>query len=269
MLKAQNLGQRYGKGPWLFENLTMQVAPGQVLAVLGPNARGKTTLLKTLAGILPPAKGSVEREGVVGYVPQAHQTSLSYPVIEMAIMGRASKLRAYQSPGEKDKAIAKECLGRVGMLGLAERPFNHLSGGQKQLVLIARALATQPSTLVLDEPASALDLRNQALVMHVVRQLAREGIGLVVTTHDPGHAKYVANKVLLMDSDTVPVQGQAEALLTSTQLSQLYNTPIIVSDIETQDRRQRVVVPDLYTGEDENISDEVDGVSELTALRLA
>lgn len=245
MLNALNVGQRYGKGPWLFTNLTLTIKPGEIIMVLGPNARGKTTLLKTLCGILAPAEGQVKSEGVIGYVPQAHQASLGYPVIEMVIMGRASKLHAYQNPGKRDREIAYNALERVGLTNLASRPFNQLSGGQRQLVLVARALAAEPVILALDEPTSALDLRNQAVVLHVVQQLRADGLGLIITTHDPAHAYHVADKVLLLETGVHPVLGNSKDLLTSDRLTQLYHTPIIVSSLQTEGGSQRVVVPYL------------------------
>lgn len=245
MLESKGLGQRYGKGPWLFNDLSLRVSPGEIVMVLGPNARGKTTLLKTLCGLLPPACGSVVHEGVVGYVPQAHQANLGYPVIEMVIMGRASKLRAYQNPGKRDREIAQGALDRVGLGDLAPKPFDQLSGGQRQLVLVARALAAEPTILALDEPTSALDLRNQAVVLRVVQQLRDEGLGLIITTHDPAHAYHVADRVLLLETGVQPVIGDGSSLLTSERLSSLYRTPIIVSSVPTDHGFQNVVVPYL------------------------
>lgn len=248
MLEATNLGQRYGRGPWLFRGLDLQVRPGEITSVLGPNARGKTTLLKTLCGIMVPAEGSVRHDGLVGYVPQVQQGSLSYPVIEIVIMGRAAKLKAFQMPGKRDREVAMECLRRVGIAELADRPFNQLSGGQKQLTLIARALATQPQILVLDEPASALDLRNQVLVLQVAQQLRTEGLGLVITTHDATHAYLVSDQILLMDEAPRPEVGTVDGLLTEDKLSSLYHTRILVAEVAAGDSRQPTVVPDYAAG---------------------
>lgn len=243
MLKARNLGKFYDDGDYLFRHLDLEVASGDILTVLGPNARGKTTLLKTLAGLLKPSEGTVEREGIIGYVPQTRHTTVSYPVIEMVIMGRAAKMRAWQTPGAKERDIAYACLERVGIADLADTPYSHLSGGQKQLVLIARAIATDPTILLLDEPTSALDLKNQMLVLEICIALASEGLGIVLTTHDPSHAALVANSVLAMLPDEPPSLGRAADLLTSANLTRLYDTPVTVHEIEVGGRQQTLVAP--------------------------
>lgn len=243
MLKARNFGKFYNDGDFLFRHLDLEVNAGDILTVLGPNARGKTTLLKTLAGLLEPSEGSVERHGIIGYVPQTRQTAVSYPVIEMVIMGRAAKMRAWQTPGVKERKIAYTCLERVGIAHLAETPYAHLSGGQQQLVLIARAIATNPTVLLLDEPTSALDLKNQMLVLEICIALASEGLGIVLTTHDPSHAALVANSVLAMLPNESPLLGSANELLTSAHLTRLYDTPVTVHEIEIGDRKQTLVAP--------------------------
>lgn len=243
MLKAHNLGKYYVKDNYLFRHLNVDVDSGDILAVLGPNARGKTTLLKVLSGLLDASEGFVETEGLVGYVPQSKHTSVSYPVIDMVMMGRASTMRAWQNPGKRERDIAWKCLKRVGMEHLAHEPYSHLSGGQKQLVLIARAIATDPATLVLDEPTSALDLKNQMLVLEICTALASEGMAIILTTHEPAHAALVADTMLTMPPGREPVHDDVSALLTAPTLSELYGTPIAVGSIAVADHSQTVVAP--------------------------
>ncbi|MBR5950471.1 MAG: ABC transporter ATP-binding protein [Actinomycetaceae bacterium] len=252
MLKARNLGKYYDEGDYIFRHLDLDVAPGDIVTVLGPNARGKTTLLKTLAGLLEPSEGTVEREGIVGYVPQTRQTVVSYPVIEMVIMGRAAKMRAWQTPGAKERAIAHACLERVGIAHLADTPYSHLSGGQKQLVLIARAIATDPTILLLDEPTSALDLKNQMLVLEICMALADEGMGIVLTTHAPSHAGFVADTILGMFPGHSPTMGSAKEMLTSENLSLLYDTPVTVHDVDVNGKKVTLVAPTLGRTRDTN-----------------
>lgn len=242
MLKACGLGKYYQEPNWLFRGLDLDIPSGHVLAVLGPNARGKTTLLKTLAGIIEPVEGSISSSGLVGYVPQNQNASVGHPVLEMVVMGRAGKLKVWQNPGKKDRMVAMECLRQVGMDYLAHRPFNQLSGGQKQLVMIARAMAAEPDTLVLDEPASALDLKNQMVVLDIIARLAESGLGVVVTTHDPTHAALIADSVLCMTPEG-SVLDAAGALLTSEMLTELYGTPITVGKLQTSEGSQVVVAP--------------------------
>ena len=243
MLKATNLGKYYVDENYLFRGLNLEVGPGHILAVLGPNARGKTTLLKTLSKLLEPSEGTVYSDGLVGYVPQSKHTSVSYPVVEMVIMGRASKMHAWQNPGKKESEIAMACLERVGIAHLADKPYSHLSGGQKQLVLIARAIATDPNTLVLDEPTSALDLKNQMVVLDICSTLASEGLGVVLTTHDPSHAALIADSMLCMPPEEDAVHDGVDALLTSDNLTKLYGTDIAVDTITVGQSQQTVVAP--------------------------
>ncbi len=140
MLDAKSISFRYSaKGPWIFEDVTVTASAGEVLAVLGPNARGKTTMLKCLSGLLTPVTGTVTSSGTIGYVPQSHAVAFSFTVLDIVLMGRARKVRIYSSPTNADRDAALDALGRVGILHLADRDYGGLSGGERQLVLIARA----------------------------------------------------------------------------------------------------------------------------------
>ncbi|MBP3223362.1 MAG: ABC transporter ATP-binding protein [Actinomycetaceae bacterium] len=249
MLKATNLGKYYIKDNYLFRGLDLEVPPGHIMAVLGPNARGKTTLLKTLSHLLEPSEGSVYTDGLVGYVPQSKHTSVSFPVIDMVMMGRASKMKAWETPGKKEKEIALNSLEKVGIAHLAQKSYGELSGGQKQLVLIARAIATDPKTLVLDEPTSALDLKNQMLVLEICSSLAQSSMGIILTTHDPSHAALIADSLLCMPPEGRVEHGGIKQLLTGEKLSELYGTHIVVDDITVQEQPHVVVVPVFHKQE--------------------
>lgn len=246
MLEARSVSFRYSaKGPWIFRDVSVSARAGEVLAVLGPNARGKTTMLKCLAGIVKPVAGSVDIRGGVGYVPQSHSVVFSFTVLDIVLMGRALKVKIYSSPTARDRSAAVEALRRVGALHLADREYTGLSGGERQLVLIARALVSECGTIVLDEPASALDLRNQAQVLNVLRALADEGMAVVMTTHHPDHALHIAERSMLMVSGDDQRIGSTRELLTDSLLSEMYGVPIVTADVDTPSARRRLIVPDF------------------------
>jgi iron complex transport system ATP-binding protein len=247
VFRAKNLGHHYHGGDWLFRGLDLRVEPGEILAVLGPNARGKTTLLTCLAGIRQPKEGEVQCAGSVGYVPQNHGADHPFEVIEMVVMGRARHIHAWSRPSKEDMDAAWGALEDVGMADVGHRSFAALSGGQRQLVLIARAMVSQPTLIIMDEPASALDLRNQRLVLSVIDQLAHQGVGLIMTTHDPSHALHVATRTVLMDEEVTT--GPSSELLTGQVLSQLYRTPICTACVMLPSGERTIVVPDLLAKE--------------------
>lgn len=249
MLEAESLSFRYtSKGPWIFRDVSVRVRAGEVLAVLGPNARGKTTMLKCLAGLIRPVSGSVEISGGVGYVPQSHSVVFAFSVLDIVLMGRARTVKIYRTPTAVDRAAAREALRRVGVPHLADRDYTGLSGGERQLVLIARALVSECHTVVLDEPAAALDLRNQARVLTVLRALADEGMAVVMTTHHPDHALHVAERSMLMIAPEDQRLGPTRELLTGPMLSEMYGVPIVTADIETPSAIRRLTVPDFGRG---------------------
>ncbi|QHG84013.1 ABC transporter ATP-binding protein [Rhodococcus rhodochrous] len=249
MLDAKSISFRYSaKGPWIFEDVTVTASAGEVLAVLGPNARGKTTMLKCLSGLLTPVTGTVTSSGTIGYVPQSHAVAFSFTVLDIVLMGRARKVRIYSSPTNADRDAALDALGRVGILHLATRDYGGLSGGERQLVLIARALVSGCDTIVLDEPASALDLRNQARVLTVLRGLADDGMAVVMTTHHPDHALHIAERSMLMVSADDQRVGATRELLGDELLSEMYGVPIVTADVATPSALRRLTVPDFGRG---------------------
>lgn len=222
MIEFDGLGFAYDCERWLFRDVSYRLGSGEVLAVLGPNGRGKTTLLRCLVGLAEPTEGRVLAGGAIGYVPQSHRSTFAYTALDMVLMGRVRQLGPLSMPGRRDHARAVAALARVGATALANRDYPSLSGGERQLVLIARAIAADTPILVLDEPAAALDLRNQGRVLHLLRGLADEGNTIVLTTHHPDHALEIADSALLLGGGADVQAGPAADLLTDATVSDLY-----------------------------------------------
>lgn len=230
MIEVQDLGCRYGRA-CIIDACSFNVAPGEVMAILGPNGSGKTTLIKALLGLIP-RTGHVHINGAMSYVPQSTLSPFAYSVHEMVLLGASGRGSMFATPGAAARTRAAAALAQVGMSAFSERPFTRLSGGQKQMVLIARALASGPDVMVLDEPTSALDYFNQDNVLQTISALGSEGRAVVFSTHCPQQALQVADKVLLVAPGRPCVFGPAQEILTEAHLSALYRLRILRDRIE-------------------------------------
>jgi iron complex transport system ATP-binding protein len=230
VLELCDAGFAFTGSDWVFRDVSFVVPPGTATVVLGRNGRGKTTLVRCAAGLLTPVEGVVRRDEPAGFVPQSHGSVFAYTVTDMVLMGRARHVGRFAAPGRRDVAVARVAIDRVGIGALANRTFPTLSGGEQQLVLIARALAGESGLLVLDEPASGLDLRNQSLVIALLGDLVAQGVAVLLTTHEPDHALHLASQVVLMDSVTDgglgPQCGPSHEMLTDERLSRLYGIDV-------------------------------------------
>lgn len=242
MLDLAGVGFAYPGGDWVFRGVDLHVGPGTATAVLGPNGMGKTTLVRCAAGLLGPLEGTVRRDGNVGFVPQARTGAFAYRVIDMVVMGRARQVSLFGTPGRDDVLAARRALERVGIQGLRDRQFPTLSGGEQQLVLIARAIAAESPCLILDEPSTGLDLHNQSRILRLVRELADQGLAILLTTHHPDHALHLADSVVLMLGPTDVRAGSAAELLTDDALSALYGIPVRIISYPRQDGTGRAIV---------------------------
>ncbi|MDR0807418.1 MAG: ABC transporter ATP-binding protein [Enterobacteriaceae bacterium] len=229
----------YGYLQPLYQPLNFTCQRGEVIAILGANGAGKTTLLHTLLGIQPAIRGQIVRHSSLGFVPQIF-TPPDYQVIDIVLMGRAQNIGLLNMPSKHDEQIALAALTTLKIDHLAGRDFNSLSGGQRQLVLIARALAMQCQTLILDEPTSALDIHNQNEVLKLIRQLAdQQNISVIFSTHDPLHALLVADRTLLLMPEQRWLYGDSHQVLSENNLLATYG--VVFKSVEVA--KQQILVP--------------------------
>ncbi len=231
MIEASDLTVERG-GTTILRNYSLRLERGRILAVLGANGVGKTTLINTLVGLLKPRSGRLAVHGRIGFVPQLFEVPFSYSALDIALMGRARHVGLFGAPGRKDYAIVRRCFQLLGIEALEPQAFNTLSGGQRQLVMIAQALASECELLILDEPCAALDYKNQDKVLNLLAELRQHhGMTIVFSTHMPQHAVEIATDVLLMIDRSNYVSGSTEEALSAENLSALYDLPIARADL--------------------------------------
>jgi iron complex transport system ATP-binding protein len=258
MLKVQGLSFHYHRGKDVLKDITFQLDRHDILCLLGPNGTGKTTMLRCLLSLNKVKNGTIEIDGVnftkasvreraemVAYVPQASTMAFSYESFEVVLMGRVAHLPSGGKPSAKDRAIASEVMERLGITHLIHKDFNQMSGGEKQMILVARALVQQARILVMDEPTANLDFGNQVKILQVIRNLAEEGYAILMASHFPNHAFLACNKVALMRDGVIMAQGNPEDIVTTENLTRLYQTPVCVTEAELNYTRSvtKVCVP--------------------------
>ena len=235
LLEARELAFGYA-GHRVGDGVSLRVEPGEVVALLGPNGGGKTTLLRTLLGALAPLAGEVRLEGEpierwprrrlarrLAYVPQAHAGVFAWSALDVVLMGRTAHLSLLAVPSRTDTRAALDALESLGVAALAGRVYAELSGGERQLVLVARALAQEARILLMDEPTSSLDFGNQIRVLDHVASLATRGIAVLMSTHHPDQARRVAARVVLLKGGRLVGQGRPDETLTLDRLAGLYD----------------------------------------------
>ena len=239
----------------LFNGISFEVGEKQVLTILGPNGAGKTTLLKCMMGFYKWASGTSELNGKditsyspreitrhLSYVPQMKDTTFDYSVREMVMMGRAGHIKLYESPGDKDREIVDRYLERLDITHLADRRYNTLSGGEMQLVMIARALVSEPEFLVLDEPESNLDYSNQLRILDLIEELSKE-MTCIINTHYPEHALRISDKTLMLDGRGGYICGDTEEVITEQNLMDVFRVRARIGTMDENGETYRYIVP--------------------------
>lgn len=242
-IEASGSGRRAIDGTWLWRHADFSVRAGQIVALLGRNGSGKTTLLKTLLGLLKSDEGHVRAAAAAAYVPQLTELALPFAVRDVVAMGRFRHVRIFGGLSAADVRAVDRALGDVGIADLAERSFLELSGGERQLVLIARALASDCSALILDEPCASLDLDYQRRILSLLGSLAHRGeLGIVFSSHQPNHVFAVADAVVVLRRGERPVCGPVDQILTAGMLSHTYGVPVEVVEIAQSGSRSKYAI---------------------------
>jgi iron complex transport system ATP-binding protein len=260
-LEARDLAFGYPGHP-VGRGVTLAFEAGEVVCLLGPNGGGKTTFFRTLLGLLAPQGGAVLVDGrnlaqlaradiarQLSYVPQAHAGYFPFTVRDIVLMGRTAHLGVFAAPSRHDRIVAEDAIARMGLSHLAESEYTRISGGERQLALIARALAQEGRIVVMDEPTASLDFGNQVRVLEQVRALAATGIGVVMATHDPDQAFLCADRVALFHGGTLLCADTPVRAVTADHLRFVYGVDVRIEMLADEGGRpRRVCMPRLLDG---------------------
>ncbi len=257
ILEVENGCFGYPKQEEILKNINLHLEKGHILSVLGPNGIGKTTLLKCMIGLLPWTSGRSILNGTdlckmkskdiwntISYIPQAHSFSFSYTGLEMVMLGRSSHLGLFEQPGAQEIEMAEAMMEKVGIMRLAGKDCNRMSGGELQMVLIARALINEPQLIILDEPETGLDFHNQILVLNMIERLAHEeGISAIMNTHYPTNAMGIADEAFMMNRKGDRFYGTTDSILNEQNISRSFDVNVIVDEVSYKDRLIRNIIP--------------------------
>lgn len=262
-LELANLGCGYGSRT-VVDDISFTVNAGEVICLLGANGCGKTTLLKTILGLLKPTRGQILLNGVnikswscariarvIGYIPQLHDPPFPFRVLDVVLMGRTAHIKPFSSPSAKDERIARRCLDMLNISHLEERVYTEISGGERQLVLIARALAQEPQILIMDEPTSSLDFGNQVKVLSHIQQLARMNLAVLMSCHFPEHAFLYSTRTILLNQGRILYSGPPADAITAERLKTLYGVEVDIITVKNRlNQELQVCVPSHHLAAD-------------------
>lgn len=242
-LRVENICCGY-EGHEVVHDLSFEATTGQIVSILGPNGVGKTTLFKAILGFIKPDSGKVILDGKdlthfsrkqiarqIAYVPQMEDVPFSFSVIDFVLMGRFSHMSLLALPNAHDYEIAHEALHMMGIDELSEKPCTEISGGERQMMVIARALAQQPRYLIMDEPTAALDFGNQVHALERILELADKDIGIIMTTHNPDHCFYTDSDIVLIQHAGCQRNGTCKEVLTADTLGETYGITVRVTSV--------------------------------------
>ena len=247
------------KNKEILHNINFEIKKGEVVSVLGSNGVGKTTLLKCMMGLLKWKSGVSKLNGTdishirsrdfwqnIAYVPQAKGSAFGYSAIDMVTLGRSAHLGTFSQPGKEDIKAAEKAMEDMGIQYLHDKLCNEMSGGELQMVLIARALTIDPELLVLDEPESNLDFKNQLIILETIRSLSeKRGISAVVNTHYPEHALKISDKALVLNRDGTSIFGDAAEVINEDNMKKCFSVRVYINSFSFEERDYQSVVP-LY-----------------------
>ena len=253
-LSVSHLSFSYEEDHPVLSDLSFTIGDGRMVCLLGPNGAGKGTLFKTILRLLPNYEGEIFLDGVstrglsiaqmahrIAYIPQSGAPTFNYTMFEMVLMGTTAGLSRLSSPGERQREMVKEAMQRLGIWHLADRGFARVSGGERQLALIARALVQETRVLIMDEPTANLDYGNAIRVLEQIRQLAGSGYTILQATHQPDQAFLFADEVLALKDGRILAQGSPREVIDSRLIETLYGVHVAVERL--YDDRLRVLVP--------------------------
>jgi len=252
-IRVEKLSFSYGAHDVL-KSVSFRAEYGEFLSVLGPNGVGKSTLFRCMLGLLQPSQGrtlideqdisdmsAAELSRKIAYIPQSHSPVFNYSVLDIVLMGTTAQLGKFSSPGKAQHRQAIEVLERMHIAELRDRGYRSISGGERQLVLIARAMAQNAKILIMDEPSSSLDFGNRICVMDTIKELTKHGYCVIQSTHDPDQAYQYSDKILAMYGGEVLAWGKPEETVCDTVISKLYGVDVEVCSLRND--RFRVCIP--------------------------
>lgn len=246
MYEINNLNFSYGEKD-ILNNISLKIVNGNIISILGPNGSGKTTLLKLLLGILSPNSGEIlfnsqkitkinskKFSKFVAYIPQIHENTFGYTVEDIVLMGRMPHKKFFSNFNAQDIKIASEALEILNIECLKNEIFSFLSGGQKQMVLIARAIAQKAKVFIMDEPVNGLDFGNQYRLLDKIKSLSGQGITFIKTSHYPDHVFYSSDEAIFIDKGKILAKGTPTDIINSKIIKKVYDVNSVITEISNR-----------------------------------